>query len=194
MNENLNLIDKIESIRNKSEERILILDEKIKNLENQFNMILDNYKNNDCNQQNDIDDNIDISILQQNIFEYIINERENNINNINNIFKIIVEDINKKNINCYSNKNIKILLNDIKIYLKEKNKEIENKNDVLKFQNKEINNKIKMQMIEQFEYINNRIKNEFLIDNDNINEEIINQTQNFLFEIKKQMNLEKLKR
>ena len=40
-------------------------------------------------------------------------------------------------------------------------------------------------MIEQFEYINNRIKNEFLIDNDNINEEIINQTQNFLFEIKK---------
>ena len=194
MNENLNLIDKIEGIKNKSEERILILDEKIKNLENQFNMILDNYKNNDCNQQNDIDDNIDISILQQNIFEYIINERENNINNINNIFKIIVEDINKKNINCYSNKNIKILLNDIKIYLKEKNKEIENKNDVLKFQNKEINNKIKMQMIEQFEYINNRIKNEFLIDNDNINEEIINQTQNFLFEIKKQMNLEKLKR
>ena len=194
MNENLNLIDKIESIRNKSEERILILDEKIKNLENQFNMILYNYKNNDCNQQNDIDDNIDISIMQQNIFEYIINERENNINNINNIFKIIVEDINKKNINCYSNKNIKILLNDIKIYLKEKNKEIENKNDVLKFQNKEINNKIKMQMIEQFEYINNRIKNEFLIDNDNINEEIINQTQNFLFEIKKQMNLEKLKR
>ena len=86
------------------------------------------------------------------------------------------------------------MLNDIKIYLKEKNKEIENKNDVLKFQNKEINNKIKMQMIEQFEYINNRIKNEFLIDNDNINEEIINQTQNFLFEIKKQMNLEKLKR
>ena len=194
MNENLNLIDKIEGIKNKSKERILILDEKIKNLENQFNMILDNYKNNDCNQQNDIDDNIDISILQQNIFEYIINERENNINNINNIFKIIVEDINKKNINCYSNKNIKILLNDIKIYLKEKNKEIENKNDVLKFQNKEINNKIKMQMIEQFEYINNRIKNEFLIDNDNINEEIINQTQNFLFEIKKQMNLEKLKR
>ena len=194
MNENLNLIDKIESIRNKSEERILILDEKIKNLENQFNMILDNYKNNDCNQQNDIDDNIDISIMQQNIFEYIINERENNINNINNIFKIIVEDINKKNINCYSNKNIKILLNDIKIYLKEKNKEIENKNDVLKFKNKEINNKIKMQMIEQFEYINNRIKNEFLIDNDNINEEIINQTQNFLFEIKKQMNLEKLKK
>ena len=49
-------------------------------------------------------------------------------------------------------------------------------------------------MIEQFEYINNRIKNEFLIDNDNINEEIINQTQNFLFEIKKQMNLEKLKK
>ena len=194
MNENLNLIDKIEGIKNKSEERILILDEKIKNLENQFNMILDNYKNNDCNQQNDIDDNIDISILQQNIFEYIINERENNINNINNIFKIIVEDINKKNINCYSNKNIKILLNDIKIYLKEKNKEIENKNDVLKFQNKEINNKIKMQMIEQFEYINNRIKNEFLIDNDNINEEIINQTQNFLFQIKNQMNLEKLKR
>ena len=194
MNENLNLIDKIEGIKNKSKKRILILDEKIKNLENQFNMILDNYKNNDCNQQNDIDDNIDISILQQNIFEYIINERENNINNINNIFKIIVEDINKKNINCYSNKNIKILLNDIKIYLKEKNKEIENKNDVLKFQNKEINNKIKMQMIEQFEYINNRIKNEFLIDNDNINEEIINQTQNFLFEIKKQMNLEKLKR
>jgi len=174
MNENLNLIDKIEGIKNKSEERILILDEKIKNLENQFNMILDNYKNNDCNQQNDIDDNIDISILQQNIFEYIINEREDNINNINNIFKIIVEDINKKNINCYSNKNIKIWLNDIKIYLKEKNKEIENKNDVLKFQNKEINNKIKMQMIEQFEYINNRIKNEFLIDNDNINEEIIN--------------------
>ena len=191
MNENLNLIDKIEGIKNKSKKRILILDEKIKNLENQFNMILDNYKNNDCNQQNDIDDNIDISILQQNIFEYIINERENNINNI---FKIIVEDINKKNINCYSNKNIKIWLNDIKIYLKEKNKEIENKNDVLKFQNKEINNKIKMQMIEQFEYINNRIKNEFLIDNDNINEEIINQTQNFLFEIKKQMNLEKLKR
>ena len=72
-------------------------------------------------------------------------------------------------------------------------KEIENKNDESEFQSKEIDNKIKTQTFEQFENINNRIMKEILTDNKE-KDTIINYSQKYLIEIKKQMKLEKIKR
>ena len=193
MNEKNDLIHKLENIKNKSEERLFLLDDKINNLGNELNNMIDNYKINIIKEKGEYDDINILFPLEQNIFGYINNERENSINNLNNIYKNILENFNKKNINANENENIKNIIISMKKEFIKKSNEVKNKIQELELQGKEIDNKIKAQMFEQLEKVNNRIINEIVIDS-KVKDEIINYTQNYLLEIKKQMKLEKMKR
>ena len=166
MDNNIDLVNKIENIKNKSEEKIFLLEEKLNELGNDINKLIENYKNNEYNNFNyNINNNNDnILSLQQDIIDYISKERENSISDFNNVFYKIIENINQKN-NYKENENIKnILINIRKEFLK-KCKEIMNKIDESEYQSKDIDNIIKTQMFEQFENINNRIIKELLVDN-----------------------------
>ena len=192
MDNNIDLVNKIENIKNKSEEKIFLLEEKLNELGNDINKLIENYQNNEYNIYNINNNNDNILSLQQDIIDYISKERENSINDFNNVFYKIIENVNQKN-NSKENENIKnILINIRKEFLK-KCKEIMNKIDESEYQSKDIDNIIKTQMFEQFENINNRIIKELLVDN-NEKENIINYTQNYLKELKKHMKLEKLQK
>ena len=193
MDNNKELFDKIDNIKNKGEERMLILDEEFNNLGKEFDELIEKYNINEYNDNIESNENIDIFSLQQYIIDYINNERENSLDNLNNIFNKIIENINQKFDTSKDNKNIKSSLIMIREGFIKKCKEIENKNDESEFQSKEIDNKIKTQTFEQFENINNRIMKEILTDNKE-KDTIINYSQKYLIEIKKQMKLEKIKR
>ena len=190
MEKNIDLINKIEIIKNKSEERIFLLEEKLNDLGKDINKLIENYKNNEYDKYNN--DISDKESLVQNIIDYISKERENSIDNVNNVLYKIIENINQKN-NLKNNENIKNILINIRKEFIKKNKEIINKIDESEYQGKEIDNIIKTQMFEQFENINNRIIKELLLNN-NEKDNIINYTQNYLLEIKNQMKLEKLQK
>ena len=196
MDNNIDLVNKIENIKNKSEEKIFLLEEKLNELGNDINKLIENYQNNEYNNFNyNINNNNDnILSLQQDIIDYISKERENSINDFNNVFYKIIENVNQKNNSKENeNKGIKnIIINIRKEFLK-KCKEIMNKIDESEYQSKDIDNIIKTQMFEQFENINNRIIKELLVDN-NEKDNIINYTQNYLKELKKHMKLEKLQK
>ena len=96
MDNNKDLIDKIDNIKNKSEERMLILDEEFNNLGKEFDELIEKYNINEYNDNIESNENIDIFSLQQYIIDYINNERENSIDNLNNIFNKIIENINQK--------------------------------------------------------------------------------------------------
>ena len=192
MDNNIDLVNKIENIKNKSEEKIFLLEEKLNELGNDINKLIENYQNNEYNIYNINNNNDNILSLQQDIIDYISKERENSINDFNNVFYKIIENVNQKN-NSKENENIKnILINIRKEFLK-KCKEIMNKIDESEYQSKDIDNIIKTQMFEQFENINNRIIKELLVDN-NEKDNIINYTQNYLKELKKHMKLEKIQK
>jgi len=192
MDNNIDLVNKIENIKNKSEEKIFLLEEKLNELGNDINKLIENYQNNEYNIYNINNNNDNILSLQQDIIDYISKERENSINDFNNVFYKIIENVNHKN-NSKENENIKnILINIRKEFLK-KCKEIMNKIDESEYQSKDIDNIIKTQMFEQFENINKRIIKELLVDN-NEKDNIINYTQNYLKELKKHMKLEKLQK
>ena len=193
MDNNKDLIDKIDNIKNKSEERMLILDEEFNNLGKEFDELIEKYKISEYNENMESDENIDIFSLQQYVIDYINNERENSMDNLNNIFNKVLQNINQKIDTSKDNENIKSELILIREEFIKKCKEIENKNDESELQSKEIDNKIQTQIFEQFENINNRIMKEILTDNKK-KDTIINYTQNYLLEIKKQMKLEKIKR
>ena len=194
MDNNIDLVNKIENIKNKSEEKIFLLEEKLNELGNDINKLIENYQNNEYNIYNINNNNDNILSLQQDIIDYISKERENSINDFNNVFYKIIENVNQKN-NSKENENKgkkNILINIRKEFLK-KCKEIMNKIDESEYQSKDIDNIIKTQMFEQFENINNRIIKELLIDN-NEKDNIINYTRNYLKELKKHMKLEKLQK
>lgn len=194
MDNNIDLVNKIENIKNKSEEKIFLLEEKLNELGNDINKLIENYQNNEYNIYNINNNNDNILSLQQDIIDYISKERENSINDFNNVFYKIIENVNQKNNSKENeNKGIKnVIINIRKEFLK-KCKEIMNKIDESEYQSKDIDNIIKTQMFEQFENINNRIIKELLIDN-NEKDNIINYTQNYLKELKKHMKLEKLQK
>ena len=193
MEKDIFLINKIEEIKNKNEKRISFLEEKFNNLGNDFNKLIDRYNNAIYTNETERNNNMDIFSLQQYFLDYLNNERDNSMEYLNNEFNKLIEIINQKNTNSEGNENIKKLITIIKKEFTEKSKEIHNKNDDSELQSKEMDNKIKTQMFEQFENINNRIMNEILVDKEG-KDQIIKYTQKYLLEIKNQMKIEKLQR
>ncbi len=193
MDNDIVLENKLNYIKNKNEEKIFILENKFDTLENEFNTLMNKYKINVYKEKNEYNGSTDLLTLEKAINDYLINERENSLNNVGYIFNEIIQKINQKNIIQDDKNIIKIIIINIQNEFKEKYKQIIKQNDNLDFQNKEINNRIKTQIVEQFENVNNRIIKELLINND-IKNKVINYTQNYLQEIKKQMKLEKIQR
>jgi hypothetical protein len=193
MDNDIVLENKLNNIKNKNEEKIFILENKFDTLENEFNTLMNKYKINVYKEKNEYNGSTDLLTLEKAINDYLINERENSLNNVGYIFNEIIQKINQKNIIQDDKNIIKIIIINIQNEFKEKYKQIIKQNDNLDFQNKEINNRIKTQIVEQFENVNNRIIKELLINND-IKNKVINYTQNYLQEIKKQMKLEKIQR
>ena len=97
MDNNIDLVNKIENIKNKSEEKIFLLEEKFNELGNDINKLIENYQNNEYNIYNINNNNDNILSLQQDIIDYISKERENSINDFNNVFYKIIENVNQKN-------------------------------------------------------------------------------------------------
>ena len=187
------LISKLKEIHRKSEERTLDLNEKFNQIKDGLQKLIDTYQNN-LYEEKESDNNIDIYSLQKYINNYINNERETSINNINNVFEQIADTINTKAENNSEEKeDIKTTLIEIKNEFDAIYEETVNHFDETKIKKDEIKSKIDMQMDEQFEKVNNILNNESEIEEKGKND-IISLTQNYLKEIGKKMKKEKVER
>ena len=187
------LLIKLKEIHQKSEERTFDLNEKFNQIKDGLQNLIDNYQNN-LYKEEEPENYIDYVSLQKYINNYINNEREISINNINNVFEKLSEQLNSKiEKNSEEKEDIKTSMVEIKnefdgIYDETLSHFNETKN-----QKDEINNKIDMQMEEQFEKINDIINNEFGIEEKGKNE-IITLAQDYLRDIGKKMKKEKIER
>ena len=187
------LISKLKEIHRKSEERTLDLNEKFNQIKDGLQKLIDTYQNN-LYEEKESDNNIDIYSLQKYINNYINNERETSINNINNVFEQIADTINTKAENNSEEKeDIKTTLIEIKNEFDAIYEETANHFDEIKIKKDEIKSKIDMQMDEQFEKVNDILNNESEIEEKGKND-IISLTQNYLKEIGKKMKKEKVER
>ena len=187
------LLIKLKEIHQKSEERTFDLNEKFNQIKDGLQNLIDNYQNN-LYKEEEPENYIDYVSLQKYINNYINNEREISINNINNVFEKLSEQLNSKiEKNSEEKEDIKTSMVEIKnefdgIYDETLSHFNETKN-----QKDEINNKIDMQMGEQFEKINDIINNEFGIEEKG-KKEIITLAQDYLRDIGKKMKKEKIER
>ena len=187
------LLIKLKEIHQKSEERTFDLNEKFNQIKDGLQNLIDNYQNN-LYKEEEPENYIDYVSLQKYINNYINNEREISINNINNVFEKLSEQLNSKiEKNSEDKEDIKTSMVEIKnefdgIY----DEALSHFNDT-KNQKDEINNKIDMQMEEQFEKINDIINNEFETEEKGKNE-IITLAQDYLRDIGKKMKKEKIER
>ena len=187
------LISKLKEIHRKSEERTFDLNEKFNQIKDGLQKLIDTYQNN-LYEEKESDNNIDIYSLQKYINNYINNERETSINNINNVFEQIADTINTKAENNSEEKeDIKTTLIEIKNEFDAIYEETANHFDETKIKKDEIRNKIDIQMDEQFEKVNDILNNESEIEEKGKND-IISLTQNYLKELGKKMKKEKVER
>ena len=187
------LLNKLKEIHRKSEERTFDLNEKFNQIKDGLQKLIDNYQNT-LYQEDESENNIDIFSLQKYINNYINNERETSINNINNVFEQISDTVNSKiEKNSEEKEDIKTSLVEIKNEFDGIYEEAQNHFNEIKNQKDEIKTKIDMQMEEQFENVNDIINNEIEIEEKGKND-IITITQNYLIELGKEMKKEKNER
>ena len=187
------LLIKLKEIHRKSEERTFDLNEKFNQIKDGLQKLIDNYQNT-LYQEDESENNIDIFSLQRYINNYINNERETSINNINNVFEQICDTVNSKiEKNSEEKEDIKTSLVEIKNEFDGIYEEAQNHFNEIKNQKDEIKTKFDMQMEEQFENVNDIINNEAEIEEKGKND-IITITQNYLIELGKKMKKEKNER
>ena len=184
------LLLRLKEIHCKSEERTFDLNDKINQIKEDFQKIIDNYK---IEYEKYESDNIfiDFNSINDYINEYLSNERDSTITNINNIFGEVSNNIeavsedNSKNLN-----EIKIILNEIKTEFDKNYEDSANHIIEVNSQKDEIYNKLNAQMNEQFSKIFDIINEE---DNILKNKEIewITSIQNLLLNLVNQMKREK---
>jgi len=187
------LLIKLKEIHRKSEERTFDLNEKFNQIKDGLQKLIDNYQNT-LYQEDESENNIDIFSLQRYINNYINNERETSINNINNVFEQICDTVNSKiEKNSEEKEDIKTSLVEIKNEFDGIYEEAQNHFNEIKNQKDEIKTKFDMQMEEQFENVNDIINNEAEIEEKGKND-IITMAQNYLIELGKKMKKEKNER
>ena len=81
MDNDIVLENKLNNIKNKNEEKIFILENKFDTLENEFNTLMNKYKINVYKEKNEYNGSTDLLTLEKAINDYLINERENSLNN-----------------------------------------------------------------------------------------------------------------
>ena len=187
------LMKKLREIHRKSEERTFDLNEKFNQVKDGLQKLIDTYQNN-LYEENEFENNIDIISLNKYMNDYINNERETSINNINNIFEQISDTLNTKaEKNMEEKEDIKTSLIEIKNEFDAIYEETVNHYDETKMQKDDIKNKIDIQMEEQLGKVNDILNNEIEIGEKSKND-IINAIQNYLKDLGIKMKKEKMER
>jgi len=186
------LLKYLKEVHCKSEERTFDLYEKFNQIKDDLQKLIDNYNND--NTQTILENNdIDYSSIQDYISNYMVNERNNLINNINEIFYEInnnIEEISNSN-NTNTEKIGEILLGLKKEFEKNFEEVVRHKLDI-DSQKDEVNNKINEQMEEEITKIYDYIKEE-RENKDNNNIQKIIKIQNLLQTLAKNLKDEKIK-
>ena len=191
-NEN-ELINRLKDIHCKSEEKTFDLNEKFNNIKDDLQKLMDFYNNDNYNYE-DNDDSIDILSLEKYISDYLINERETSINNINTVFEQVTDKINENvEMKIESNDNIRNLIDQLKNEFDKLCEDSLSRANEAKLQNDELNQKINFQMNEQFEKIYEIINNDDIITGNNRNEYIIT-TQKILMDLGQKVKKEKMEK
>ena len=177
-NKKEDILKHLKDIHCKSEERTFDLNEKFNQIKEDLQKLIDEYKIE--SDKNDYEsEDIDFASIEEYITDYISNERNTSINNINNAFENVNNNIekfiedNNSNIN-----NIQNILLEIKNEFDQNYNETINHMVEINTQKDDINNKLNEQMKEQF----NKIY-------DLINDECRNLNGNKIERIKKIQNL-----
>ena len=177
-NKKEDILKHLKDIHCKSEERTFDLNEKFNQIKEDLQKLIDEYKIE--SDKNDYEsEDIDFASIEEYITDYISNERNTSINNINNAFENVNNNIekfiedNNSNIN-----NIQNILLEIKNEFDQNYNEAINHMVEINTQKDDINNKLNEQMKEQF----NKIY-------DLINDECRNLNGNKIERIKKIQNL-----
>ena len=187
------LLNKLKEIHRKSEERTFDLNEKFNHIKDDLQKLIDNYQNN-LYLEDESENDIDIFSLNKYINNYINNEREISINNINKVFEQIADALNSKiEKNSEEKEDIKTSLIEVKSEFDGIYDETVNHYNETKNLNDEIKDKIDIQMNEQFEKINEILNNE-IETQEKGNNDIITITQNYLKDLGKKMKNEKIER
>ena len=187
------LMKKLKEIHRKSEERTFDLNEKFNQIKDGLQKLIDTYQN-DLYEDNESDNNIDIISLHRYMNNYLNNERETSINNINNVFEQISDKLNtKSDKNMEEKEDIKTSLIEIKNEFDAIYEETVNHHDETKNQKDDIKNKIDIQMEEQLDKVNDILYNDIEIGEKSKND-IINVTQKFLKDLGMKMKKEKIER
>ena len=154
------LMSHLKKVHCKSEERTFDLNEKFNQIKEELQTLMEEYKSNQ--EKNDSEsDEIDFTPMKEYINEYINNERNSLINLINDSFEKINNNIeemiddNNSNINQIEN-----ILNEIKNEFEQKINDTINHTLEISSQKDDINNKLNIQMKEQFDKVNNLINDE----------------------------------
>ena len=182
----------LKEVHCKSEERTFDLNEKFNQIKEDLQKLLDEYKME--NDKSELENtSIDFSSVKDYINDYILKERNNSINNINESFEKISNNIDEifENSNLNYN-NIQNLLNELKNEFEQNYKETINHSLEINEQKEEINDKLNIQMKEQFSKIYNLIKEESQKCNNN-NIENIKKMQILIKNILNNIKKEKIK-
>ena len=185
------IIKHLKEVHCRSEERTFDLNEKFNQIKEELQKLIDDY-NMDCDKSDSENEDIDFSSIKDYINDYISNERNNSINNINNAFEKVNNNIEEFVENNNSNlSNIQNILYQLKNEFDQNLNDIVNHTIDINSQKDEINNKLDMQMKEQFTKIYELIKE----DSDNLNNnkiERIKDIQNLIKNLVKNMKNEKI--
>jgi len=186
------LMMRLKEVHCKSEEKTFDLNEKFNQIKEDLQKLIDEYKI-ECD-KNELENNeIDFSSIKDYINEYMLNERNNSINNINSTFEKInanIEEIsenNSVNANQIENALFEFKNEFEQMYNDTVNHMLETRN-----QKDEINNKLSVQMKEQFDKIYELINEEKQTSN-NSQIERIKSIQNLIRNLLKNVKNEKIK-
>lgn len=186
------LMMRLKEVHCKSEEKTFDLNEKFNQIKEDLQKLIDEYKI-DCDKSELENNEIDFSSIKDYINEYMLNERNNSINNINNTFEKIngnIEEItenNSVNINQIEN-----ILNEFKNEFEQLYNGTVNHILETRAQKEEINSKLNVQMKEQFDKIYELINEEEQTSNKS-QVERIKSIQNLIRNLLKNMKNEKIK-
>ena len=154
------LMSHLKEVHCKSEERTFDLNEKFNQIKEELQTLMEEYKSNQ--EKNDSEsDEIDFTPMKEYINEYINNERNSLINLINDSFEKINNNIEEMVDNNNSNINqIENILNEIKNEFEQNINDTINHTLEISSQKDDINNKLNIQMKEQFDKVNKLINYE----------------------------------
>ena len=155
------LMSHLKEVHCKNEERTFDLNDKFNQLKEELQTLIEEYKSNNEDKNDFENDEIDFISIKEYIKNYINDERNISINiindsfeKINNVFEEVVEN---NNTNLAEIENI---LNELKNEFEQNINNTINHTLEISSQKEEINNKLNIQMQEQFEKINKLLNDE----------------------------------